>query len=95
MANRISYLQAPAHQGAMFDLCRRYRSVIPAEGEKLIILAVNQPCANIAQLFFEQFSIRSCVLNSELPINTRIKIIEEFNKVSICTSILRLSALEC
>lgn len=33
------------------------------------------------KLFFEQFSIRSCVLNSELPINTRIKIIEEFNRV--------------
>jgi hypothetical protein len=33
------------------------------------------------KLFFEQFSIRSCVLNSELPINTRIKIIEEFNQV--------------
>ncbi|KAL2187469.1 DEAD-domain-containing protein [Thermothelomyces heterothallicus CBS 203.75] len=32
------------------------------------------------KLFFEQFSIRSCVLNSELPINTRIKIIEEFNR---------------
>ncbi|KAK4099822.1 DEAD-domain-containing protein [Parathielavia hyrcaniae] len=32
------------------------------------------------KLFLEQFSIRSCVLNSELPINTRIKIIEEFNR---------------
>lgn len=32
------------------------------------------------QLFFEQFSIRSCILNSELPINSRIKVIEDFNK---------------
>ncbi|KAK4166796.1 ATP-dependent RNA helicase dbp-9 [Cladorrhinum sp. PSN259] len=32
------------------------------------------------KLFFEQFSIRSCILNSELPINTRIKVIEEFNR---------------
>jgi ATP-dependent RNA helicase DDX56/DBP9 len=32
------------------------------------------------KLFFEQFGIRSCILNSELPINTRIKVIEEFNK---------------
>ncbi|KAK3303451.1 P-loop containing nucleoside triphosphate hydrolase protein [Chaetomium strumarium] len=32
------------------------------------------------KLYFEQFGIRSCVLNSELPINTRIKIIEEFNR---------------
>ncbi|KAK0742434.1 P-loop containing nucleoside triphosphate hydrolase protein [Apiosordaria backusii] len=32
------------------------------------------------KLFFEQFSIRSCILNSELPVNTRIKVIEEFNR---------------
>ncbi|KAK3316107.1 P-loop containing nucleoside triphosphate hydrolase protein [Apodospora peruviana] len=32
------------------------------------------------KLFFEQFSIRSCILNSELPINTRIKVVEEFNR---------------
>jgi ATP-dependent RNA helicase DDX56/DBP9 len=41
------------------------------------------------QLFFEQFSIRSCVLNSELPINTRIKIIEEFNRVRGMTGVQR------
>ena len=34
----------------------------------------------LSQLFFEQFSIRSCILNSELPINSRIKVIEDFNK---------------
>ncbi|KAK3381415.1 P-loop containing nucleoside triphosphate hydrolase protein [Podospora didyma] len=32
------------------------------------------------KLFFEQFSIRSCILNSELPLNIRIKVIEEFNR---------------
>ena len=32
------------------------------------------------KLFFEQFSIRSCILNSELPVNTRIKVVEEFNR---------------
>ncbi|KAK0709734.1 P-loop containing nucleoside triphosphate hydrolase protein [Lasiosphaeria miniovina] len=32
------------------------------------------------KLFFEQFSIRSCILNSELPLNSRIKVIEEFNR---------------
>jgi len=36
--------------------------------------------ANPYQLFFEQFGIRSCILNSELPINSRIRVIEEFNK---------------
>ncbi|OZJ05610.1 hypothetical protein BZG36_01467 [Bifiguratus adelaidae] len=32
------------------------------------------------KLFLEQFSIRSCVLNSELPLNSRQHIVEEFNK---------------
>ncbi|CAG8616133.1 9885_t:CDS:10 [Paraglomus occultum] len=32
------------------------------------------------KLFLEQFSIRSCVLNSELPLNSRYHIVEEFNK---------------
>ena len=32
------------------------------------------------KLFLEQFSIKSCVLNSELPHNSRCHIVEEFNK---------------
>lgn len=32
------------------------------------------------KLYFEQFGIRSCVLNAELPVNSRIHIVEEFNK---------------
>ena len=32
------------------------------------------------KLFFEQFGIRSCVLNSEIPVNSRIHVVEEFNK---------------
>ncbi|POS84395.1 hypothetical protein EPUL_003539 [Erysiphe pulchra] len=32
------------------------------------------------KLFLEQFGIRSCVLNSELPINSRIHVVDEFNK---------------
>ncbi|CUS14199.1 unnamed protein product [Tuber aestivum] len=32
------------------------------------------------KLFLEQFGIRSCVLNSELPVNSRLHIVEEFNK---------------
>lgn len=32
------------------------------------------------KLFFEQFGIRSCILNSELPINSRLHIVNEFNK---------------
>ncbi|ORX50201.1 hypothetical protein DM01DRAFT_1099331 [Hesseltinella vesiculosa] len=32
------------------------------------------------KLFLEQFSIKSCVLNSELPVNSRYHIVEEFNR---------------
>lgn len=32
------------------------------------------------KLFLEQFGIRSCILNSELPINSRLHIVDEFNK---------------
>ena len=32
------------------------------------------------KLFFEQFGIKSCVLSSELPVNSRIHVVEEFNK---------------
>jgi ATP-dependent RNA helicase DDX56/DBP9 len=32
------------------------------------------------KLFLEQFSVKSCVLNSELPLNSRYHIVEEFNR---------------
>ncbi|KAH3678987.1 hypothetical protein WICMUC_001301 [Wickerhamomyces mucosus] len=32
------------------------------------------------KLFLEQFGIKSCILNSELPINSRLHIVEEYNK---------------
>ncbi|KMP05476.1 ATP-dependent RNA helicase dbp9 [Coccidioides immitis RMSCC 2394] len=32
------------------------------------------------KLFLEQFGIKSCVLNSELPVNSRIHVVQEFNK---------------
>ncbi|RKP22214.1 P-loop containing nucleoside triphosphate hydrolase protein, partial [Syncephalis pseudoplumigaleata] len=46
-----------------------------------IILFVNEinRCYRL-KLFLEQFSIRCCVLNSELPLNSRYHIVEEFNK---------------
>jgi ATP-dependent RNA helicase DDX56/DBP9 len=32
------------------------------------------------RLFLEQFGIKGCVLNSELPVNSRIHVVQEFNK---------------
>ncbi|EPE07347.1 atp-dependent rna helicase dbp9 [Ophiostoma piceae UAMH 11346] len=48
-------------------------------GKCLIFVADVDRCYRL-RLFFEQFGIRSCVLNSELPVNTRIHCIEEFNR---------------
>ena len=32
------------------------------------------------KLFLEQFGVKSCILNSELPVNSRVHVVEEFNK---------------
>ncbi|KAI8584610.1 hypothetical protein K450DRAFT_217139 [Umbelopsis ramanniana AG] len=46
-----------------------------------IIMFVNdiERCYKL-KLFLEQFSIKTCVLNSELPLNSRYHIVQEFNK---------------
>ncbi|OAD74434.1 hypothetical protein PHYBLDRAFT_155269 [Phycomyces blakesleeanus NRRL 1555(-)] len=46
-----------------------------------VILFVNDidRCYKL-KLFLEQFSIKSCILNSELPLNSRYHIVEEFNR---------------
>ncbi|QSL65679.1 hypothetical protein MERGE_002992 [Pneumocystis wakefieldiae] len=47
---------------------------------KIIIFVNNIDRCYRVKLFLEQFGIRSCLLNSELPINSRLHTIEEFNK---------------
>lgn len=32
------------------------------------------------RLYFEQFGIRAAILNSELPVNSRLHVVEQFNK---------------
>jgi ATP-dependent RNA helicase DDX56/DBP9 len=49
------------------------------KGSSLIFVSDVDRCYRL-KLFFEQFGIRSCVLNSELPLNSRVHIIEEFNR---------------
>lgn len=46
---------------------------------KTIIFVNNIERGYRLKLFLEQFGIRSCILNSELPINSRIHIVDEFN----------------
>ncbi|XP_015789315.1 probable ATP-dependent RNA helicase DDX56 [Tetranychus urticae] len=48
-------------------------------GKTLIFVNTTNMCYKI-KLFLEQFGVRSCVLNSELPVKSRCLTIEEFNK---------------
>jgi ATP-dependent RNA helicase DDX56/DBP9 len=49
------------------------------KGKSLVFVSDIDRCYHL-KLFLGQFGIRSCVLNSELPVNSRIHIVEEFNK---------------
>ncbi|KFA49185.1 hypothetical protein S40293_07190 [Stachybotrys chartarum IBT 40293] len=49
------------------------------KGKCIIFVADIDRCYRL-KLFFEQFGIRSCILNSELPVNSRIHVVEEFNR---------------
>ena len=49
------------------------------KGKCIIFVSDIDRCYRL-KLFFEQFGIKSCVMNSELPVNSRIHIIEEFNR---------------
>ena len=47
------------------------------------------------RLYFEQFGIRSAILNPELPVNSRLHVVEQFNKnVSTCSIQLSTRRLE-
>ena len=49
------------------------------KGKCIIFVADIDRCYRL-KLFLEQFGVRSCVLNSELPVNSRIHVVEEFNR---------------
>ena len=49
------------------------------KGKCIIFVGDIDRCYRL-KLFFEQFGIKSCVLNSELPVNSRIHVVQEFNK---------------
>ena len=49
------------------------------KGKCLVFVGDIDRCYRL-KLYLEQFGTRSCVLNSELPVNSRIHVVEEFNK---------------
>ncbi|KXT16652.1 hypothetical protein AC579_8018 [Pseudocercospora musae] len=49
------------------------------KGKFIVFVADIDRCYRV-KLFLEQFGIRSCVLNSELPVNSRLHVVQEFNR---------------
>ena len=49
------------------------------KGKCIIFVGDIDRCYRL-KLYLEQFGTRSCILNSELPVNSRIHVVEEFNK---------------
>lgn len=49
------------------------------KGKTIIFVNDIDRCYRL-KLFFEQFGIKSCVLNANLPISSRLHIVDEFNK---------------
>ena len=49
------------------------------KGKVIVFVADVDRCYRV-KLFLEQFGIRACVLNSELPVNSRLHAVEEFNR---------------
>lgn len=49
------------------------------KGKCIVFVGDVDRCYRV-KLYLEQFGIKSCVLNSELPVNCRIHVVEEFNK---------------
>eukprot|EP00158_Paraphelidium_tribonemae_P009348 Partr_v1_DN28840_c1_g1_i4_m34003 putative ATP-binding RNA helicase involved in the biogenesis of 60S ribosomal subunits and is required for the normal formation of 25S and 5.8S rRNAs (By similarity) len=47
---------------------------------KCIVFAKDVDQCYRVKLFLDQFAIKTCVLNSELPFNSRYHILQEFNK---------------
>ena len=47
---------------------------------KIIIFVADVDRSYHVKLYLEQFGIKSCVLNSELPVNSRLHVVQEFNK---------------
>ncbi|GMM35859.1 ATP-dependent DNA/RNA helicase [Saccharomycopsis crataegensis] len=47
---------------------------------KILLFVNNIERGYRLKLFLEQFGVKSCILNSELPINSRLHIIDQYNK---------------
>lgn len=49
------------------------------KGKTIVFVSDIDRCYRL-KLFLEQFGIKSCILNSELPVNSRLHVVDEFNR---------------
>ncbi|THW55348.1 DEAD-domain-containing protein [Aureobasidium pullulans] len=49
------------------------------KGKCIVFVSDIDRCYRL-KLFLEQFGIKSCILNSELPVNSRLHVVDEFNR---------------
>lgn len=49
------------------------------KGKCIIFVADIDRCYRL-KLYLEQFGTKACILNSELPVNSRVHVVDEFNK---------------
>jgi ATP-dependent RNA helicase DDX56/DBP9 len=77
--NKVSQYMVKCAEDEKFLLCYAIFILKLIKGKTIIFVGDIDRCYRL-KLFLEQFAIKSCVLNSELPVNSRIHVVEEFNK---------------
>ena len=76
---KVSQYIVKCAEDEKFLLCYAIFILKLIKGKTIIFVGDIDRCYRL-KLFLEQFAIKSCVLNSELPVNSRIHVVEEFNK---------------
>ncbi|CZS91385.1 probable ATP dependent RNA helicase [Rhynchosporium agropyri] len=75
----VSQFVVKCAEDEKFLLCYVIFKLKLIKGKCIIFVGDIDRCYRL-KLFLEQFGTRSCILNSELPVNSRIHVVEEFNK---------------
>ncbi|KAI9696675.1 MAG: ATP-dependent DNA/RNA helicase [Bogoriella megaspora] len=78
-AGQVSQFMVRCAEDEKFLLAYAVFKLKLIKGKCIIFVADIDRCYRL-KLFLEQFGVKSCVLNSELPVNSRIHVVEEFNR---------------
>ena len=78
-SNKLSQYMVHCAEDEKFLLLFAIFKLKLIHGKGIVFVGDIDRCYRV-KLFLEQFGIKTCVLNSELPVNCRIHVVEEFNK---------------